>query len=101
MSIDTFEEEEFETQFNGQTVLRILKQALPYWPMLVGFLVAIALVALNDAIFTYISKLIIDNAILALSISPAFWANASDTICGAGCSTICKGFPFPILTARL
>ncbi|UCC51707.1 MAG: ABC transporter ATP-binding protein [Anaerolineaceae bacterium] len=64
MSIDTFEEEEFETQFNGQTVLRILKQALPYWPMLVGFLVAIALVALNDAIFTYISKLIIDNAIL-------------------------------------
>ncbi len=64
MAIDTFDEEEFETQFNGQTVLRILKQALPYWPMLAGFLVAISFVALNDAILTYLSKLVIDNAIL-------------------------------------
>jgi ATP-binding cassette subfamily B protein len=64
MTIDTFEEEEFETQFNGETVVRILKQALPYWPMLAGFLVAIALVALNDAVLTYLSKLVIDNAIL-------------------------------------
>ena len=38
MSEQYFEEEEFESQFNGQTVLRILKQATPHWPMLVGFL---------------------------------------------------------------
>ncbi|MDX1416024.1 MAG: ABC transporter ATP-binding protein [Candidatus Promineifilaceae bacterium] len=64
MAIQAFEEEEFETQFNGQTVLRILKQALPHWPMLVGFLILIAVVSLVDAIFTYLGKLIIDDAIL-------------------------------------
>ena len=64
MAIEAFEEEEFETQFNGQTVMRILKQALPHWPMLAGFLILIALVSLVDALFTYLSKLIIDDAIL-------------------------------------
>ena len=59
----TFEEEEFETQFNGQTMLRILQQALPYKSKLVGFLITIALVALIDAVFNYLSKLIIDDAI--------------------------------------
>ena len=68
MSIEAFEEEEFETQFNGQTVLRILKQARPHWPMLAGFLTLIALVSLVDATFTYLSKLIIDNAILGQDI---------------------------------
>ena len=64
MSDLMFEEEEFETQFNGQTVRRILEQALPYKPLLAGFLLAITLVALIDGIFTYLSKLIIDDAIL-------------------------------------
>ncbi len=64
MSEHTFEEEEFETQFNGQTVLRILKQTLPYKWMLIGFLIAITMVALIDAVFTYLSKLIIDDAII-------------------------------------
>ncbi len=59
-----FEEEEFETQFNGRTVLRILQQALPHWPLLVGFLLMITAVALLDGIFTYLSKQIIDNAII-------------------------------------
>lgn len=60
----SFEEEEFETQFNGQTVARILRQALPYKRMLIGFLLAITMVALIDAIFNYLSKLIIDDAII-------------------------------------
>jgi ATP-binding cassette subfamily B protein len=64
MSEDYFEEEEFDTQFTGDTVVRVLKQALPHWPLLLGFLVSIIIVALNDAIFTYLSKLIIDDAIL-------------------------------------
>ena len=59
-----FEEEEFETQFTGRTVYRILQQALPHWPMLVGFLLMITAVALLDGIFTYLSKQIIDNAIV-------------------------------------
>jgi len=32
MSQFEFEEEEFTTQFNGQTLLRILAQTRPYWP---------------------------------------------------------------------
>jgi ATP-binding cassette, subfamily B, bacterial len=64
MSEIYFEEEEFESEFNGQTVMRILKQATPHWPLLVGFLLTIATVSLIDAVFTYLSKLIIDNAIV-------------------------------------
>jgi len=60
-----FEEEEFETQFNGQTVLRIIKQARPHWKYMATFLFSIASVALLDSIFTYISKRIIDEGIVA------------------------------------
>ncbi len=60
-----FEEEEFNTRFNGQTILRILAQTKPHWKMLTGFLFAIISVSLLDAIFTYISKRIIDDGILA------------------------------------
>ncbi len=64
MSEEYLEEEEFESDFNGQTVLRILKQATPHWPYLVGFLLTITGVALVDGLFTYLSKLIIDDAIV-------------------------------------
>jgi ATP-binding cassette subfamily B protein len=60
-----FEEEEFTTQFNGRTVLRILAQARPHWPWLVGFLVAIAGVSGLDSLFTYLSKQMVDEGILA------------------------------------
>ncbi|MBP7998463.1 MAG: ABC transporter ATP-binding protein [Chloroflexi bacterium] len=59
-----FEEDEFETQFNGRTVWRILQQALPYWPRLASFLFLITSVAFLDSVFTYLSKRIIDEAIL-------------------------------------
>jgi len=60
-----FEEEEFTTQFSGQTVLRILAQAKPHWPWLVGFLVAIAFVSGLESYFTFLSKRIVDEGILA------------------------------------
>lgn len=63
MSDIHFEEEEFETQFNGRTVFRVLAQTKPHWPMLVGFLVMISSVALIDSYFTFLSKRIIDEAI--------------------------------------
>lgn len=65
MSLEYFEEEEFKTQFNGQTLRRILALTRPHWRWVVGFLVTIALVSSLDSIFTYLSKLIIDNGILA------------------------------------
>ncbi len=60
-----FEEEEFSTQFNGQTIRRILAQTKPHWPMVVGFLTLISSAALLDSIFTYLSKLLIDEGIVA------------------------------------
>jgi ATP-binding cassette subfamily B protein len=64
MSEQFFEEEEFQNEFNGRTVVRVLQQATPHWPMLVGFLFTTVAVALVDGVFTYLSKLIIDVAIV-------------------------------------
>jgi ATP-binding cassette subfamily B protein len=58
-----FEEEEFETQFSGKTMLRILGMLRPHIKYVAGFLIAILAVAGMDSLFTYISKLIIDQAI--------------------------------------
>jgi ATP-binding cassette, subfamily B, bacterial len=58
-----FEEEEFNTQFNGQTIMRILAQTRPHWKWVVGFLVTVTLVAASDAYFTYMRKQIIDAGI--------------------------------------
>jgi ATP-binding cassette subfamily B protein len=63
-----FEEEEFTTQFNGQTILRILKQGLPHWPLMLTFLVCISLLALVDSYLTFLSKRMIDEGIVARDI---------------------------------
>jgi ATP-binding cassette subfamily B protein len=60
-----FEEEEFTTQFNGRTLQRILAQTKPHWPMLVGLVVLIAAAAFLDSLFTYMSKRLIDEGIVA------------------------------------
>ena len=60
-----FEEEEFTTQFNGNTLRRILAQTVPHWPYLVGFIILIAGASFLDSYFTYLSKLIIDDGIIA------------------------------------
>lgn len=65
MSDIGFEEEEFTSQYSGKTFRRILAQALPHWPWLVGFLITIAIVSAIDSVFTFLSKGIIDDGILA------------------------------------
>lgn len=60
-----FEEEEFVSQFNSRTLLRMLAQARPHWRLVVGFLVTITAAALLDSYTTYLDKLIIDEGILA------------------------------------
>lgn len=65
MSNFEFEEEEFTTQFNGQTIKRIIKQIQPHWRWVLGFVLLVVLVSVLDAVFTYISKLVIDQGILA------------------------------------
>jgi len=65
MSDYQFEEEEFTTQFNGRTILRILSLAKPHWYWVVGFIATIALVSILDSYFTFLSKRIIDEGIVA------------------------------------
>lgn len=67
-----FEEEEFTTQFNGQTLLRIVRQLKPYWRWVIGFLVAVGVVSFLESYFTYLSKRIIDEAIVAQNVD-ALW----------------------------
>jgi len=65
MSEHYLEEEEFATQFTGKTILRIFKQAQPHWKWLLGFIAMILVVSFLDSYFTFLSKRIIDEGILA------------------------------------
>jgi ATP-binding cassette subfamily B protein len=60
-----FEEEEFTTQFSGNTIRRILALARPHWYWAIGFLFTISLVSVLDSYFTFLSKRIIDEGIMA------------------------------------
>lgn len=65
MSEEYFEEEDFTTQFNGQTVWRTMKLGMKHWPMMVLFLFTISTTSVLDSYFTYLSKRIIDEGIVA------------------------------------
>ena len=64
MTEQYFEEEEFTTQFTGKTTLRIVQLAKPHWKWVLGFVLMISLVSVLDSYFTFLSSLIIDEAIL-------------------------------------
>jgi len=59
-----FEEEEFSTEFNGHTLVRVLAQVKPHWKWVAGFLATIALVSSLDSFFTFLSKRIVDEGIV-------------------------------------
>jgi ATP-binding cassette subfamily B protein len=63
-----FEEEEFTTQYTGNITRRIVELAKPHWKWVLGFVLMITLVALLDSYFTFLSALIIDEAILGENI---------------------------------
>jgi len=65
VSAEFFEEEEFQTKFNGKTFRRILSLAKPHWKMVAGFLGTILIVSGLDSFFTYLGKQIIDEGIIA------------------------------------
>ena len=60
-----FEEEEFSAQFNGGTFRRIMGLVKPHWRWVAGFLFTIVWVSVLDAVFTFLSKRIIDEGIIA------------------------------------
>lgn len=65
MSEHYFEEEEFDSQVNGETVRRILRVGLNHWPLMVTFLVFITAVSLIESYFTFLTKRMIDEGIMA------------------------------------
>lgn len=73
MSDIHFEEEEFDGQFNGRTLIRILGQIRPHWPYVLGFMVAICITSALESYFTFLNKRIIDEGILPRNVD-AIWA---------------------------
>lgn len=63
MPLDYYEEEEF-AEFKGKTLLRILEFVKPHWKWLLGFLLSVIVVSVQDSYFTYLSKRIVDEGIL-------------------------------------
>lgn len=64
MSDNHFEEEEFEAQYNGKTMRRILGLTRPHWKLMAGFLIITLLVAASDGLFTFIAKQLLDYGIV-------------------------------------
>jgi ATP-binding cassette subfamily B protein len=62
---DFYEEEEFAAEFKGQTFKRILGLTKPHLKWVIGFLLTVVLVSILDAYFTFLSKRIVDEGIVA------------------------------------
>jgi ATP-binding cassette subfamily B protein len=62
------EEEEYTSPLTAPTFRRIVGLLKPHWRWMVGFLAAIILTATQDALFTYINKLMIDQGIVAKNV---------------------------------
>ncbi|PKO13845.1 MAG: ABC transporter ATP-binding protein [Chloroflexi bacterium HGW-Chloroflexi-10] len=65
MSDEYLEEEDYQAKFTGKTFSRIIGLTKPHWKWVVGFLVTIAIVSSLDSFFTFLSKRIIDEGIVA------------------------------------
>ncbi len=59
-----FEEEEFSTNFDGKTILRILGQVKPYWKHVAAFVVIVALSSAIGSFSTFVNKEIVDQGIV-------------------------------------
>lgn len=64
MPPELFEEEEFESKFDGKTLIRIAGLLKPNLRLVLTFLLMIAVTSGLDAFFTYLSKPMIDDGIL-------------------------------------
>jgi ATP-binding cassette subfamily B protein len=59
-----FDEEEFDSKFDGRTLARIFGLVRVHWKWVVGFLIAVGLVSILESYFTLLTKRIIDEAII-------------------------------------
>lgn len=73
MSDTHFDEEEFDSKFDGRTLIRILGLVKPHWKWVAGFLAAIGVVSVMESYLTYLTKRIIDEAIIPRN-ADALWS---------------------------
>jgi len=59
-----YEEEDYKAKLNGRTLLRILGQLRPHWQSTVGFVFAVSFMSVIGMFLTYLSKMMIDEAII-------------------------------------
>jgi ATP-binding cassette subfamily B protein len=59
-----FDEEEFDSKFDGGTLARIFGLVRVHWKWVVGFLIAVGFVSILESYFTLLTKRIIDEAII-------------------------------------
>lgn len=60
---DVLEEEDYTTKVNTRVVLRMFQLVRPYWYWVLGPIVLIGTTSVLDSYFTYLGKLIVDDAI--------------------------------------
>jgi ATP-binding cassette subfamily B protein len=63
MAQPMWEEEDYTESWDGRTLVRMIGLAARHRRWFVGFLAMVALVAVSDSCFTYVKKLVIDEAI--------------------------------------
>jgi len=73
LSDSYFDEEEFDSKFDGRTLVRILGLVKPHWRWVAGFLAAIGVVSIMESYLTYLTKRIIDEAIIPRN-ADALWS---------------------------
>jgi ATP-binding cassette, subfamily B, bacterial len=59
-----FQEEDFQSKFNGRTLIRILGQLRPHWRLTLGFVLSVSIVSGFNSIQTWLGMRIIDEAIV-------------------------------------
>lgn len=64
MSDNYYDEEEFDTRFNGRTILRIFRHGFAHWKLMLGFLFGISMVSLLESYMTFLTKRMIDEGIV-------------------------------------
>lgn len=68
MATTEFEEEDLSAQINGKTMARMFGLTRPHWKWMVGFMIAIAITSGLDSYFTFLSKRIVDEGIVARNV---------------------------------
>lgn len=58
-----FEEEDYSTSVSGRTLRRMMGLTLSHWRWLAGFLVLIAIVSIQESVYSFLKKEIIDQGI--------------------------------------